>query len=533
LIVIAAIAKHLSKNYIESPIAILVAVAGAFLIYSTVISSFFLSDDFGFIYQSKQCPIALVECLRRFGGALFFRPITSFSFYFDFLLGQLAPSVYHGTNILLHGINSYLVWVLARLLIPNLEFKEWRDRLPIVAGILFLVLPSHSEAVTWISARSDLLVTCFILLSLTIYITKGHKILSFILCPIFFALALGSKESAIAYPILLFVYEIYCWTREKKIFAKFILTNGLIYTGVILSYLAIRYHSIGVFVGGYGEGFNTSFFQVFGNLLAFTMRTFFPPLGMIWLTVLSIFCLGILIWRWRSQFIPSSIYAVLALLFSGFLLFLAPVLNLAISLDNTQEERFLYLPSVFAVIILSICLAVILPKDGKRFSMGILSISLCLTIALLNSNQVWISASQIAENAIASLKSLDSAEKLYVVNLPDRYRGAYIFRNSFPRAVQLFVPGKFAEVQTISFHNLEDVNHGFSAIDSQLKSESAPVQFYFKSKGETFKPQLGNLETKNFKILNLSDRGFSFSLPNFKSGDKLVYYSDQKLIEIP
>jgi protein O-mannosyl-transferase len=165
--------------------------------------------------------------------------------------------------------------------------------------------------------------------------------------------------------------------------------------------------------------------------------------------------------------------------------------------------------------------------------MGILSITLCLTIALFNSNQTWVSAAQIAENTIASLKSLDSANKLYVLNLPDRYRGAYIFRNSFPRAVQLFVPGKFAEVQTISFHNLESVNHRFLATDSKLNSLDAPVQFYFKSKGEIFKPQLANLETKNFGISDLSDRGFSFSLPNFKAGDKLVYYSDRKLTEIP
>ncbi len=536
-------------------------IISAFLIYSPILSSFFLSDDFGFVaHLSEQCPINLVECLRRFGGALFFRPLTSFSFYFDFLLGNLSPIGYHATNVLIHGINSCLVLILAKLLVREptpileensvenylgnhkVELNLWRNRLPTVAGILFLVLPSHSEAVTWISARSDLLATCFILLSLVIYITnrnqsksnqvKRNQFFSFILCPIFFGLALGSKESAIAYPILLISYEIYSWQKGDSISVRQIFANLTIYSSVILGYFWLRYLAIGVFVGGYGDGFKVPLLQVGQNFLAYIARTFFPPLGIVPLILLSIFCLVILIWRWRSQIIPLSTYTLLAFLFSGFLLFLLPVLNLAISLENTQEERFLYLPSVFAVIFLSICLPIILPKDSKRFNLGILSLSLCLVISLFNSNQTWLSASQIAESTIKSLDSLAQTEKLYVLNLPDRYRGAYIFRNSFARALQLFVPGKFAGVQTISFHNLESIDQKLLGTDNQLKSLDAPVEFYFKAKAEIFTPELGNLKSKEFSISNLSDRGFNFFLPNLKPEDRLVYYSDQKLIEI-
>jgi len=534
-------------------------VISAFLIYSPILSTFFLSDDFGFVaHLSAQCPINLVECLRRFGGALFFRPLTSLSFYFDFLLANLSPIGYHATNILLHGINSYLVLILAKLLVKELEprykvdlskdilvnssessfknskveFYLWRDRLPIISSLLFLILPCHSEAVTWISARSDLLVTCFILLSLVIYIAKRNRLSSLVLCPVLFALALGSKELAIAYPILLLSYEIYSWRSRNSILVRWIFANIVIYSGVILGYLCLRYLAIGVFVGGYSEGITFQFPQVLVNLLTYLSRTLFPPLGVIPIFSLSVLALGVLIWRWRSQIIPSPIYALLAFLFGGYFLFLLPVINLTISLRNTQEERFLYLPSVFAVIFLSIFFQVILPKDPQKFKLGVLSIYLCLAISLFNSNQIWLSASQIAESMIKSLASLAQAEKLYVLNLPDRYRGAYVFRNSFARALQLFVPGKFAGVQTISFHNLESIDQKLQGTDDQLKSLDAPVEFYFKAKAEIFTPELGNLKSKEFSISNLSDRGFNFFLPNLKPEDRLVYYSDQKLIEI-
>jgi protein O-mannosyl-transferase len=613
---IAAFHRFSSKNLMGKKlwgmgfsdlILLIIFIAGAFLSYGSILPNFFLSDDFGFVsHLSEKCPDSLIECLRRFGGALFFRPLTSLSFYLDYNIWQLSAIGYHGTNILLHGINGYLVFKLAKLLVIqlfgeadfDLESNQsegnlidqplinslqnyssptyspsslpsslpsklsglsiWRDRLPIVAGILFLILPSHGEAVTWISARSDLLATCFILLSFVIYIARRNDLISLIFCPIFFGLALGSKELAIAYPGLLICYEIYSayqnndrqnnfsQVRNQTGFKRVFIKVG-IYIALILSYFGLRYLSIGVFIGGYGNGdqfqfqFPETLINYGINFFQYLARTFLPPLGAMPLLWLCVGGLGVLIWRSRSQFIPRQIYLLSAFLFSGYFLFLFPVLNLSISLENTQEERFLYLPSVFAVIFLSISLLVILPKFTRRFWLGVVAVSLCFSISLFNSNQTWVDAAQIAESIIASLKEVNSSDRLYVVNLPDRYRGAYIFRNSFGRAMKLFLPGKFLAIQTIAFHNLDELDDRFMVLEkNQFKSLNPNLQFYFKNKGNILpapaRKQAGKqtekIETAEFKIFDFSDRGFSFSLPNRQANDKVVFYTNQKLLEI-
>lgn len=70
---------------------------------------------------------------------------------------EVDPFVYHFTNILLHGLNSALVFVLIWLLT--------RHRLiAVFGGLLFAVHPLNVEVVSWVSQRKALLATFFALL---------------------------------------------------------------------------------------------------------------------------------------------------------------------------------------------------------------------------------------------------------------------------------------------------------------------------------------------------------------------------------
>jgi hypothetical protein len=90
-------------------------------------------------------------------------PLTLLSLMLDATLtGTLDPSVPHFTNILLHAINSVLLF----LLLQHLTGARWRSLF--VAG-LFALHPLNVESVVWIAERKNVLSTCFWWLTIFAY----------------------------------------------------------------------------------------------------------------------------------------------------------------------------------------------------------------------------------------------------------------------------------------------------------------------------------------------------------------------------
>lgn len=91
----------------------------------------------------------------------YYRPLLMTSYVLDHrLLGQLTP-VIHFENVLIHLVNVLLCYLLASRL-----FSDSKGRFPaFIAALLFAVHPLCVESVAWISGRTDLLCTTFILLS--------------------------------------------------------------------------------------------------------------------------------------------------------------------------------------------------------------------------------------------------------------------------------------------------------------------------------------------------------------------------------
>ncbi|HEY3130649.1 MAG TPA: tetratricopeptide repeat protein [Acidobacteriota bacterium] len=86
-----------------------------------------------------------------------YRPVTVLSFALNYTIGGLAPFAYHLTNVILHGINSLLVFLLLTQLTRSRS-------LSLGAALIFALHPVHSEAVAWVSGRAELL-ACFFMLS--------------------------------------------------------------------------------------------------------------------------------------------------------------------------------------------------------------------------------------------------------------------------------------------------------------------------------------------------------------------------------
>ena len=147
---------------VAAGIAAAIAIAAA-ITYGSVWGYGFLSWDDGYVIQSNPLirslsPSAIAGAFSRFDPELY-TPFTTLSYQLDYALGGLHPTVFHTHNLLLHILNALLVCWLAKLL-------SGRSSVAILTGLLFALHPLNAEAVSWASARKDLLSGFFFLLSI-------------------------------------------------------------------------------------------------------------------------------------------------------------------------------------------------------------------------------------------------------------------------------------------------------------------------------------------------------------------------------
>ena len=125
----------------------------------------------------------------------FWHPLTWVSLMADAELYGLHAGGYHGTNVLLHLLNTlFLFWALTRM-----TGAPWRSCL---AAALFAAHPFHVEPVAWVAARKDLLATLFFMLGLLAYAwyAEGPRWHRYGLVLLMFTLGLMSKTMVVTLP---------------------------------------------------------------------------------------------------------------------------------------------------------------------------------------------------------------------------------------------------------------------------------------------------------------------------------------------
>lgn len=134
-----------------------------------------------------------------------YHPIVTLSYAIEYYFFKLDPFIYHFINIILHLLNTFLVFFIFRKLTKSFAVSY-------IVGILFAIHPVHVEAVAWVSARKDLLYSIFYLLSILFYIKlpeTTHKTKIFLLSLFFFILSCLSKPMAVTLPAILILVDYY------------------------------------------------------------------------------------------------------------------------------------------------------------------------------------------------------------------------------------------------------------------------------------------------------------------------------------
>ena len=134
-----------------------------------------------------------------------YSPLTIWSLAMNYQLAKYDPSAFHFTNLLLHLINTFLVFILVQRL------TRGRTVAASLCALLFGIHPMHVESVAWVAGRKDVLYGCFYLVGLLTYLRYLDSSRARWLAATFaaFALSVASKPAAVVFPLTLLAVDLF------------------------------------------------------------------------------------------------------------------------------------------------------------------------------------------------------------------------------------------------------------------------------------------------------------------------------------
>ncbi|MGP8217798.1 MAG: tetratricopeptide repeat protein [Bacteroidia bacterium] len=145
----------------------------------------------------------------------YYHPLTLFSLMANYHYSKLNPEPYYITNIVIHLLNTALVFFFIMQLLQAMVKLNYGKINGIVwlAGLCSLwhgIHPMHVESVSWLAERKDVLYLFFYLLGLITYVQyaidgKGKWL---VYTCLFYLLSLLSKPLAVTFPLSLFALDV-------------------------------------------------------------------------------------------------------------------------------------------------------------------------------------------------------------------------------------------------------------------------------------------------------------------------------------
>jgi len=415
--------------------------------YAASLGGYFLSDDFHVVtlLNAARTAVDWPNVLSDFVGVYrgdpthsYYRPMISLSAAIDYSLW--GPNAFggHVTNVLINAANALLVYGIARALPPP-PTREFA----LMAGLLFSLHPLHPEAVYWLSGRTELIMACFALLSIMLYLMYAarRRPIWLVLSLAAFLLALASKETAVVVPFALVLHRlIYPDTaadRPRSLgmarLAPHVLVLGI--------YLVIRKAITGHVVGQYGA-MTTNLLapslmpRGIEHLVAYQLH----PIGGALLTSAGDAILGEVARRLIAFLASLLVLAIVGAVIAGrmdrrawfclglMLIFAFPLLSLFAERGSPDDApRIYYLPSAG----FCLCVAALLIHAQVELRRLCQSVILIACAALLAANSLpWVHAGRITERTLRRIERAARApgvSQVVVIGRPDFYFGTELF----------------------------------------------------------------------------------------------------------
>lgn len=358
-------------------LALLLTFIVLIVYYPTIFAGFNTVDDVGMINWLLNTEHFNLQNLFLPGGSgYYYRPLLGLTFIADKYLWGLLASFMHLENILLHAVNAILVFFIGIKVFKRYEINN--KLLPFSAALLFALHPVNTEAVNWISGRTDVLAGSFTLFSTLFLLTALEKKSGRLGSLAAISLFLGclSKETAVFFfPAALFLIYSYDKSagysvvqRLRKRFVLYALFMLSLVSYFFLRHLAFAKNDSGISTATKGilgpEADILSTARIFLKVMGFYIKKLFLPwplnFGIInvsgYYVIIGVVLVAVVLYLLYRRDLIAAVY--LSSIFTIVPAFLVAIGGMAWA---RIAERYLYIATAFFAIAITYTVYVLFP----------------------------------------------------------------------------------------------------------------------------------------------------------------------------
>jgi hypothetical protein len=333
---------------------------------------------------------------------------------------------------------------------------------------LFFIYAFDCEAAFWILGRSAMLGNLFFLIAFICYIKAESLDRNFFAACGAFGFGLLSYESVMTFLPVIILYDLLVRKRIK-------IKNWLIIFSILIIYLSARFFIYGIMIREYDGSLwlQMNIVGLITNYIKFLPRIFLPPLhttAFIISAVIFYLLFSFVLFRSIQKRNNFMTWLLLVLLIAPF-----PYLSIGINIHNVEAGRFLYMPVVFAVIIIV--------RSVFHFKHTLILLAIFCTLHLwflLNAATVYRTAGNIVSETGKALISFKEQTVLTVYDLPQTHQGATIFRSGFEEAVHFYNP-KITNIIVVTKDSTDDTWNRNYKLRISSKLGYSVMMFYRKN----------------------------------------------------
>lgn len=221
-------------------------------VYANALHNSFVFDDYQLVVeQPLLARLATEPGLLLSPLTLGQRPLRTISYAVDYQIGGLQPWIFHLSNVLYHWLAAGLVFLIARDLTARpsavidagtLRLPPAQMRLALIAALLWALHPIHTDAVTYISGRRDILGGLFFFLGVWAYLRfrRTSRAWWLGLASLAYGLGLLSKESVVVLPVVWWLSD-----SQREGMGRALRSHIVLYSVVLLGGAAVLWGAAG------------------------------------------------------------------------------------------------------------------------------------------------------------------------------------------------------------------------------------------------------------------------------------------------
>jgi len=418
--------KHQKENRQQRYAIIVLLIATTLVAFINVFESEFIKfDDTGYVVKNSQVQAGLtIETIKwafQSNQQSNWHPLTWLSLAADYSMYGLSATGFHATNLLLHILNSVLLFLVFERMTKSL----WQSAF---VAFVFALHPLHVESVAWVSERKDVLSSLFWMLTMGAYVlySESEKKKYFYYAILFFVLGLLAKPMLVTLPFVLLLLDY--WPLQRFHAGELLASKGrknkskpfieLVKEKLPFFTLTIISSIITVIVQEKGEAvvesnvipFNERLANAVVSYVQYLKLTFFPNglaiyyphpeenFSVVFLLVSIIILIGVSLLVWKQK--KNHPY-----LFTGWCWFLGtlvPVIGIVQVGMQAMADRYMYIPMIGVSVMVAFAGTTLL-KESNRMIFKIIFV--LVVAAMLGTTYVqvgkWKNSKTLFEHTLA------------------------------------------------------------------------------------------------------------------------------------